>query len=76
MLYFISNVYGSSALVYGYYIATFSLRFYYNFMFYSLEHGRTVVMSYCHSVRSDTIVALEWSFVKTIVQSVITIVGP
>ncbi len=41
----LSNVYGSSTLVYGY-IARFSLIIYYHSLFYSLGHGATIVTSY------------------------------
>ncbi len=53
--YYMSNIFGSSPLVYGYYTARFSFKliiFYYYSMFYSLGHGATilthiVLINYC-----------------------------
>ncbi len=72
LLYYIymTNVYCSRALVYGYYIARFSLIFYYHSVFYSLGHVATIVMSY------TTMVAPEWCFCQIRVKSDITIVAP
>ncbi len=58
--------YGSSPLVYGYYIARPSVILYYHSLFSSLGHGATIVMSYSTIVMSDTMVAPEWHFCQII----------
>ncbi len=40
------------------YIARLSLIIYYHSLFYCLDHGATIVISYCPIMTSDTIIAL------------------
>ncbi len=40
------------------YIARLYLILYYHSLFYSLGHGATIVISYCHIMTSDTMIAL------------------
>ncbi len=56
------------------YIVRFSLLIYYHSLFYHLEHGVTIVMSYCSIVTSDTIVVPDQHFFQTIVQYDIKVV--